>query len=69
MRTALLGKGGCGRSAGRWSWGEGAALYYRRPTPHAVQLGDLPAQQRDSAAAEARHGSAASCAACAARCV
>ncbi|MGW4443498.1 ATP-grasp ribosomal peptide maturase [Streptomyces sp. NPDC004682] len=36
--------------------GEVAAVYYRRPTPYAVRYQRLPAQQRDFAAAEARHG-------------
>ncbi|MCK8680931.1 ATP-grasp ribosomal peptide maturase [Streptomyces lichenis] len=36
--------------------GEVAAVYYRRPTPYAARFGHLPAQQRDFAAAEARHG-------------
>jgi ATP-grasp ribosomal peptide maturase len=36
--------------------GEVAAVYYRRPTPYAARYGHLPVQQRDFAAAEARHG-------------
>ncbi|MFJ8795852.1 ATP-grasp ribosomal peptide maturase [Streptomyces sp. NPDC102462] len=36
--------------------GEVAAVYYRRPTPYAARFEHLPAQQRDFAAAEARHG-------------
>lgn len=36
--------------------GEVAAVYYRRPTPHAARYGHLPQQQRDFASAEARHG-------------
>ncbi|MGP3927853.1 MvdC/MvdD family ATP grasp protein [Streptomyces sp. 8N616] len=36
--------------------GEVAAVYYRRPTPYPARFGHLPAQQRDFAAAEARHG-------------
>lgn len=36
--------------------GEVAAVYYRRPTPYASRYEHLPAQQRDFAAAEARHG-------------
>ncbi|MFD4987560.1 ATP-grasp ribosomal peptide maturase [Streptomyces sp. NPDC058374] len=36
--------------------GEVAAVYYRRPTPYAVRYQHLPAQQRDFATAEARHG-------------
>ncbi|MFJ6705699.1 MULTISPECIES: ATP-grasp ribosomal peptide maturase [unclassified Streptomyces] len=36
--------------------GEVAAVYYRRPTPYAARFEYLPAQQRDFAAAEARHG-------------
>ncbi|MET9087387.1 ATP-grasp ribosomal peptide maturase [Streptomyces sp. NPDC004237] len=36
--------------------GEVAAVYYRRPTPYPVRFGHLPQQQRDFAAAEARHG-------------
>ncbi|MEU2565090.1 ATP-grasp ribosomal peptide maturase [Streptomyces longispororuber] len=36
--------------------GEVAAVYYRRPTPYAARFKHLPAQQRDFAAAEARHG-------------
>ncbi|MCL6737428.1 MvdC/MvdD family ATP grasp protein [Streptomyces neyagawaensis] len=36
--------------------GEVAAVYYRRPTPYAARFQHLPAQQRDFAAAEARHG-------------
>lgn len=36
--------------------GEVAAVYYRRPTPYAARYGHLPPQQRDFAAAEARHG-------------
>jgi ATP-grasp ribosomal peptide maturase len=36
--------------------GEVAAVYYRRPTPYSARYGHLPAQQRDFAAAEARHG-------------
>lgn len=36
--------------------GEVAAVYYRRPTPYAARYGSLPAQQRDFATAEARHG-------------
>ncbi|MGP3941946.1 ATP-grasp ribosomal peptide maturase [Streptomyces sp. 6N106] len=36
--------------------GEAAAVYYRRPTPYVTRYGHLPAQQRDFAAAEARHG-------------
>ncbi|MCO6009331.1 ATP-grasp ribosomal peptide maturase [Actinoallomurus purpureus] len=35
---------------------EVAAVYYRRPTPYATRFAHLPAQQRDFAAAEARHG-------------
>ncbi|MFF4533130.1 ATP-grasp ribosomal peptide maturase [Streptomyces sp. NPDC001407] len=36
--------------------GEVAAVYYRRPTPYAARYRHLPAQQRDFATAEARHG-------------
>ncbi|MFD9486210.1 MvdC/MvdD family ATP grasp protein [Streptomyces sp. NPDC059991] len=36
--------------------GEVAAVYYRRPTPYAARYQHLPPQQRDFAAAEARHG-------------
>lgn len=36
--------------------GEVAAVYHRRPTPYAARFEHLPAQQRDFAAAEARHG-------------
>ncbi|MGX1910335.1 ATP-grasp ribosomal peptide maturase [Streptomyces phaeochromogenes] len=36
--------------------GEVAAVYYRRPTPYVARYGHLPAQQRDFAIAEARHG-------------
>ncbi|WP_324797285.1 ATP-grasp ribosomal peptide maturase [Streptomyces cyaneofuscatus] len=36
--------------------GEVAAVYYRRPTPYAARFDHLPAQQRDFAATEARHG-------------
>ncbi|WP_055529294.1 ATP-grasp ribosomal peptide maturase [Streptomyces graminilatus] len=36
--------------------GEVAAVYYRRPTPYAVRYQHLPPQQREFAAAEARHG-------------
>ncbi|MEU3278840.1 ATP-grasp ribosomal peptide maturase [Streptomyces antibioticus] len=36
--------------------GEVAAVYYRRPTPYAARFGHLSAQQREFAAAEARHG-------------
>ncbi|MFF1419229.1 ATP-grasp ribosomal peptide maturase [Streptomyces sp. NPDC058280] len=36
--------------------GEVAAVYYRRPTPYAARFEHLPPQQRDFAAAEARHG-------------
>lgn len=36
--------------------GEVAAVYYRRPTPYAARYQHLPSQQRDFAAAEARHG-------------
>lgn len=36
--------------------GEVAAVYYRRPTPYAAQYQQLPQQQREFAAAEARHG-------------
>ena len=36
--------------------GEVAAVYYRRPTPYSARYGHLSAQQRDFAAAEARHG-------------
>ncbi|MGC0334816.1 ATP-grasp ribosomal peptide maturase [Streptomyces sp. SAI-170] len=36
--------------------GEVAAVYYRRPTPYSERYCHLPAQQRDFAAAEARHG-------------
>ncbi|OKJ92673.1 hypothetical protein AMK26_34495 [Streptomyces sp. CB03234] len=36
--------------------GEVAAVYYRRPTPYSARYGHLTAQQRDFAAAEARHG-------------
>ncbi|MEU4652489.1 ATP-grasp ribosomal peptide maturase [Streptomyces sp. NPDC023723] len=36
--------------------GEVAAVYYRRPTPYLSRFAHLPAQQRDFAAAEARHG-------------
>lgn len=36
--------------------GEVAAVYYRRPTPYTARFAHLPAQQRDFAAAEARHG-------------
>ncbi|TLS44803.1 ATP-grasp ribosomal peptide maturase [Streptomyces montanus] len=35
---------------------EVAAVYYRRPTPYAARYRHLPSQQRDFAAAEARHG-------------
>ncbi|MEU3657873.1 ATP-grasp ribosomal peptide maturase [Streptomyces sp. NPDC032161] len=36
--------------------GEVAAVYYRRPTPYTARYRHLPVQQRDFAAAEARHG-------------
>ncbi|GAA2327908.1 ATP-grasp ribosomal peptide maturase [Streptomyces violaceusniger] len=36
--------------------GEVAAVYYRRPTPYSARFAHLPAQQRDFATAEARHG-------------
>ncbi|MGW1073530.1 ATP-grasp ribosomal peptide maturase [Streptomyces sp. NPDC002537] len=36
--------------------GEVAAVYYRRPTPYTSRFAHLPAQQRDFATAEARHG-------------
>ncbi|MER6111785.1 ATP-grasp ribosomal peptide maturase [Streptomyces hirsutus] len=36
--------------------GEVAAVYYRRPTPYGARFAHLPRQQRDFAAAEARHG-------------
>jgi ATP-grasp ribosomal peptide maturase len=36
--------------------GDVAAVYYRRPTPYAARYAHLPAQQRDFAATEARHG-------------
>ncbi|WP_248861246.1 MvdC/MvdD family ATP grasp protein, partial [Streptomyces halobius] len=36
--------------------GEVAAVYYRRPTPYAARYEHLPQQQREFAAAEARHG-------------
>ncbi|TBO59431.1 ATP-grasp ribosomal peptide maturase [Streptomyces kasugaensis] len=36
--------------------GEVAAVYYRRPTPYASRFEHLPQQQREFAAAEARHG-------------
>jgi ATP-grasp ribosomal peptide maturase len=36
--------------------GEVAAVYYRRPTPYSTRFDHLPAQQRDFATAEARHG-------------
>ncbi|MFJ9590549.1 ATP-grasp ribosomal peptide maturase [Streptomyces acidicola] len=36
--------------------GEVAAVYYRRPTPYAARFEHLPPQQRDFAAAEAKHG-------------
>lgn len=36
--------------------GEVAAVYYRRPTPYAARYQHLPPQQREFAAAEARHG-------------
>ncbi|WP_331739515.1 ATP-grasp ribosomal peptide maturase (plasmid) [Streptomyces sp. NBC_00015] len=36
--------------------GEVAAVYYRRPTPYSARYLHLPAQQRDFASAEARHG-------------
>ncbi|HLU97955.1 MAG TPA: ATP-grasp ribosomal peptide maturase [Thermobifida alba] len=32
------------------------AVYYRRPTPYATRFAQLPGQQRDFAATEARHG-------------
>ncbi|MFF3719610.1 ATP-grasp ribosomal peptide maturase [Streptomyces prasinus] len=35
---------------------EVAAVYYRRPTPYGARFTHLPRQQRDFAAAEARHG-------------
>ncbi|MFE7116018.1 ATP-grasp ribosomal peptide maturase [Streptomyces sp. NPDC057654] len=35
---------------------EVAAVYYRRPTPYTARYSSLPPQQRDFAAAEARHG-------------
>ncbi|KRV49150.1 hypothetical protein AQ490_21315 [Wenjunlia vitaminophila] len=35
---------------------EVAAVYYRRPTPYAARYAHLPAQQRDFATNEARHG-------------
>ncbi len=35
---------------------EVTAVYYRRPTPYATQFAHLPRQQRNFAAAEARHG-------------
>lgn len=36
--------------------GEVAAVYYRRPTPYTARYEHLPQQQREFAAAEARHG-------------
>ncbi len=36
--------------------GEVTAVYYRRPTPYTVRFAHLPAQERDFAIAEARHG-------------
>ncbi|WP_238545375.1 MULTISPECIES: hypothetical protein [Streptomyces] len=36
--------------------GDVAAVYYRRPTPYAARFEHLPQQQREFAAAEARHG-------------
>ncbi|MFJ6252499.1 MULTISPECIES: ATP-grasp ribosomal peptide maturase [unclassified Streptomyces] len=36
--------------------GEVVAVYYRRPTPYATRFEHLPAQARDFATAEARHG-------------
>ncbi|MGK5628497.1 ATP-grasp ribosomal peptide maturase [Streptomyces sp. URMC 123] len=49
--------GGRLRTAGREvELGEVAAVYYRRPTPYAARFAHLPAQQRDFAVAEARHG-------------
>ncbi|MFD8521888.1 hypothetical protein ACFV2D_17970 [Streptomyces capillispiralis] len=39
--------------------GEVAAVYYRRPTPYGARFAHLPRQQRDFAAAEARHVEAA----------
>ncbi|MFJ8144869.1 ATP-grasp ribosomal peptide maturase [Streptomyces sp. NPDC096048] len=36
--------------------GEVGAVYHRRPTPYAARFGQLPAQQREFAVAEARHG-------------
>ncbi|RDG33492.1 ATP-grasp ribosomal peptide maturase [Streptomyces corynorhini] len=36
--------------------GEVTAVYYRRPTPYSARFTHLPAQQRDFATAEARHG-------------
>ncbi|MGW2257839.1 ATP-grasp ribosomal peptide maturase [Streptomyces sp. NPDC001780] len=36
--------------------GEVAAVYYRRPTPYAARFEHLPQQQREFAAAEAKHG-------------
>ncbi|GAB2462530.1 ATP-grasp ribosomal peptide maturase [Streptomyces incanus] len=36
--------------------GQVAAVYYRRPTPYGARFAHLPRQQRDFAAAEARHG-------------
>ncbi|MEU3838940.1 ATP-grasp ribosomal peptide maturase [Streptomyces sp. NPDC028635] len=35
---------------------EVGAVYWRRPTPYATRFRHLPAQQRDFASAEARHG-------------
>ncbi|MFF0594237.1 ATP-grasp ribosomal peptide maturase [Streptomyces antibioticus] len=49
--------GGVLRTASREvELGEVAAVYYRRPTPYAARFVHLPAQQRDFATAEARHG-------------
>ncbi|MGW6598428.1 ATP-grasp ribosomal peptide maturase [Streptomyces sp. NPDC055036] len=49
--------GGLLRTAGREvELGEMAAVYYRRPTPYSSRFAHLPAQQRDFATAEARHG-------------
>ncbi|MER7795121.1 ATP-grasp ribosomal peptide maturase [Streptomyces sp. NPDC097640] len=49
--------GGRLRAGGREvELGEVTAVYHRRPTPYPVRFGHLPQQQRDFAAAEARHG-------------
>lgn len=55
--TGTAAWGGRLRTASREvELGEVAAVYYRRPTPYTAQFAHLPTQQRDFAAAEARHG-------------